>query len=75
MYNLETAEEKEALSSLIIRLDLTYTTYLIWLRVSTVIVERVLIRDKVVSLVQRAWIRCWAAQISSASVLKLYIKI
>ena len=50
MYNLETAEEEEALSSLIIWSDLTYTTYLIWLRVSTVIAKRVLMRDKVVSL-------------------------
>ena len=38
VYNLETTEEEEALSSLIIYLDLTCTIYLILLRVSAAIV-------------------------------------
>ena len=50
VYNLETAREEETLSSLIIQLDLTCITCLIWLRVSTTIVKRVLIRDKAVDL-------------------------
>ena len=75
VYNLETVKEEEALSSLIVWLNLACTTYLIWLRVSTTIVKRVLIRNKAVSLVQRVWIRCQAVQISGALVLRLYIKI
>ena len=51
VYNLETVKEEEALSSLIIWSDLTCTTCLIWLRVSSAIVERVLIRNKAADLV------------------------
>ena len=47
MYNLETAEEEEALSSLIIQSETDCTTYLIWLRVSATTVERVLTKNKV----------------------------
>ena len=54
VYNLEAAKEEEALSSLIVWLDLTCTTCLIWLRVSAATVEIVLTGNKVVSLVQRA---------------------
>ena len=75
VYNLETTREEEALSSLIIQSDSACPTYLIWLRVGAATVERVLIRNKVVSLAQRAWIRCWAAHVSGASVLRLYIMI
>ena len=53
VYNLETAEEEEDLSSLIIWLKLTYTTYLIWSRVSTATVKRVLVKNKAVISAQR----------------------
>ena len=75
VYNLEAAREEEDLSSLIIWSDSAYTTCLIWLRVSATTVERVLIRDKVADLLQRAWIRCQAAQVSDTLVSRLYIKI
>ena len=68
VYNLEAAEGEGALNSLIIQSDSACTTCLILLRVGTAIVERVLAGDKAVSLVWRAWIRCWAAQVSGASV-------
>ena len=74
-YDLETASEEGALSSLIIQSDLTCTTCSIWLRVSAATVRRVLAGDKAADLAQRAWIRCWAAQVSSALVSRLYIKI
>ena len=53
VYDLETAEEEWALSSLIIWSDLTYMTCLIWLRVGTAIIKRVLIRDEAADLVWR----------------------
>ena len=64
VYDLRVAEGEGALSFLIIQLYLTCTTYLIWLRVGTAIVERVLTGDKVTSPAQRAWIRCWVTQVS-----------
>ena len=74
-YNLEAAKEEEALSSLIIQLDSAYMTYLIWLRVDTAMIKRVLMRDKAVSPAQRVWIRHQVAQASGASVSRLFMKI
>ena len=74
-YDLETAKEEEALSSLIEQLDSTCITYLIWLRVGATTVERVLTKNKAVSSAWRVWIRHWAAQISGALVSKLHTKI
>ena len=54
VYNVGAADEEEALSFLIIQSDSACMTCLIWLRVGTAAVERVLIRDKVVSLAQRS---------------------
>ena len=75
VYNLWAARGEGAFSSFIIWLDSACTACLIWLRVSAVTVERVLMRDKAVGSAQRAWIRCQVVQVSGASVLRLCIKI
>ena len=74
-YDLRAARGEGALSSLIIQSDSACMTYFIWLRVSTAVVKRVLMRDKAASLMWRAWIRCQAAQVSGVSVSRLHIKI
>ena len=51
IYNLRTAEEEKTLSSLIIWSDLACITYLIWLRVSKVMIKEVLTESKIMSLV------------------------
>ena len=75
VYNLENAIREEALSSLIIQSDSACTTCLIWLSVGAAIVKRVLTGAEAAGSAQRAWIRHWAAQVSSASVSRLHIKI